>query len=200
MPTIRFQAKANGVAETVQPLLMSTFRVGLEENRIFTGMPAIALGLRKSFQRTWDEHELQVVVADLVISKRIGAFSGHLSGMFWDASLSKIGASKEEAILLQNTHSKSQQFNLAAGIAYQANEDGEILLDLSWVPRFAPFETDAAKAITLTPLVSWGLRYTITPRTSFEAGVRTPDIANLLESQIFGQLTFSSDVLHRAIN
>ena len=54
----------------------------------------------------------------------------------------------------------------------------------------------------LRPTLSWGVRYAVASFLNLEAGVRVPDIgtANLLDAQIFGQATFTSWALRRAVD
>jgi hypothetical protein len=59
-----------------------------------------------------------------------------------------------------------------------------------------------ANRIRLKPVLSWGVRYEVARWMRLESGVRLPDIgeANLLEAQIFGQITFTSWALRRAVD
>ena len=70
-------------------------------------------------------------------------------------------------------------------------------------PRaFEPEFTRAPADIRLSAMLTWGVRYRITSLFAFESGVRVQGIdeANLLDAQIFGQLSWGSDRLRRAIH
>jgi hypothetical protein len=51
-------------------------------------------------------------------------------------------------------------------------------------------------------VLSWGVRTQLAKWMRLEAGVRLPDIgeANLLDAQIFGQVTFTSSALRSAVD
>ena len=78
----------------------------------------------------------------------------------------------------------------------------QILVDLGWSPEFCYHCTDDADKIKLRPTLSWGVRYAVADFMNLESGVRVPDIAsaNLLDAQIFGQVTFTSWALRRAVD
>ena len=54
----------------------------------------------------------------------------------------------------------------------------------------------------MRPELSWGLRYEVASFLHLESGVRVPDIGkfNLLDAQIFGQITFTSFALRDAVD
>ena len=76
----------------------------------------------------------------------------------------------------------------------------QILIDLGWAPDFCYQCADADK-IKLRPQLSWGVRYQVARSVHIESGVRVPDIGNfnLLDAQIFGQITLTSFALSDAV-
>jgi hypothetical protein len=78
----------------------------------------------------------------------------------------------------------------------------QILVDLGWAPEFCYQCVNDKDKIKLRPTLSWGVRYGVAEFMNLEAGVRVPDIAsaNLLDAQIFGQVTFTSWALRRAVD
>ncbi len=201
-PRIRIQTTANGSPETVQPLFLASFRMGVAEDRLFDEQPALALGFKKSFSRQTLGQDIRVAAIDLVASKTFGKTSLHLGGVFWDAEMSEAGNSANSVTMHEN--GSGRQIRPFGGIEAEPIENAKLLIDLYWVPQFASHVDvlGAPKdAIRLRPTLSWGVRYNLGKRVSFESGVRVPDIgeANLLDAQIFGQFTFSSDKIRRAL-
>jgi hypothetical protein len=76
------------------------------------------------------------------------------------------------------------------------------MVELSWAPEFCYTCTGADPTIRLRPELAWGVRYQVADWAHLESGVRVPDIgkANLLEAQIFGQLTITSWALRHAVD
>ncbi|MCP4447120.1 MAG: hypothetical protein GY811_17500 [Myxococcales bacterium] len=197
-PRIRMQSRADNNPETVQPLVLASFRMGVGEDRPFEHQPALALGFRKSFSREQASSDIRVASIDLVASKTFGKTSLHAGGVFWDASMTDVNT--EEEVLLHDTGTK-RQIRPFGGIEAEPIENAQLLVDLYWVPLFSPFATSDKDAIKLRPTLSWGIRYHLSEKVSFESGVRVPDIgeANLLDAQIFGQLSIASDKIRRAL-
>lgn len=197
-PRIRMQRRADESPETVQPLVLASFRMGVAEDRLFTHQPALALGFRKSFSREEFNSDIRVAGIDLVASKTFGKTKLHVGGVFWDASMTDINS--EEEVVLHDTGTK-RQIRPFGGIEAEPIKNAQLLVDLYWVPLFSPYAESAKEAIKLTPTLSWGVRYHLSKKVSFESGVRVPDIgeANLLDAQIFGQLSIASDKIRRAL-
>ena len=78
----------------------------------------------------------------------------------------------------------------------------QILIDLGWAPELCYQCTDDRDKLTLRPQLSWGVRYQVASFMHLESGVRVPDIGNfnLLDAQIFGQVTFTSFALKSAVD
>lgn len=197
-PRIRMQRTAEDSPDTVQPLVLASFRMGVGEDRLFKHQPALALGFRKSFSREEFNSDIRVAGIDLVASKTFGKTKLHVGGVFWDASMTNINS--EEEVLLHDTGTK-RQIRPFGGIEAEPIKNAQLLVDLYWVPLFSPFAESDEDAIKLRPTLSWGVRYHLSKRISFESGVRVPDIgeANLLDAQIFGQLSIASDKIRRAL-
>jgi hypothetical protein len=199
-------------AERIQPYLTASFRLGIQEDRLFAGQPGFTLGFRKSFERNHDGFSTRIAELTLVGSKHIGPnVAIHAGGAFWDASLE--GDLDADDVDIRREVTLHGQDNLKAqvrpfgGIELRPLERSQILVDLGWSPEFcyrctasATRPPDANK-IRLRPTLSWGVRYTVADWMRLESGVRVPDIgeANLLDAQIFGQVTFTSRALQRAI-
>jgi hypothetical protein len=192
-------------ATRIQPYLTASFRLGIQEDRLFRGQPGVTLGFRKSFERNHDGFSTRIAELTLVGSKHLGPNAAiHVGGAFWDASLEGIldtdGTDRREVTLhgLDNVQSQVRAFG---GIELRPLPKSQILVDLGWSPEFCyRCSTDADK-IRLRPTLSWGVRYEVAEWMRLESGVRVPDIgdANLLDAQIFGQVSFTSRALQRAI-
>ncbi len=195
---IRFVSTAGDPAETVQPLVMASFKMGVAEDRLFDQQPALALGFQKSFQNRFNNYDLRVAAIELMASKTIGPVSVHAGGIFWDASMDD--TIRDTSVVLHD-HGTKRQIRPIAGLEAEPLKNAQLLIDLYWVPLFDPTQSNASEQIALRPSLSWGVRYKVGSSVSIESGVRVPDIgeANLLDAQIFGQLTFSSSKLRSAL-
>ncbi len=185
----RARRRADDRPERVAPYPTATFRMGVAEDRLFAGMPALALGFRKSFERNVDGHATRIAELHLVGSKRLGADTVvHAGAVFWDASLTPDG---QPAILLHDD-GLGRQLRAVGGVELRPFDDAQVLVDLAWIPEVC-YEC-ATRQINLTAILSWGVRYEVAPWLRLESGVRLPDIdrANLLDAQIFGQVVMVS--------
>jgi hypothetical protein len=190
---VRERQTADDAPRRISPYATASFRMGVAEDRIFRGMPALALGFEKSFERHLHHHTTRIAELHLVASKRLGPRAVvHLGAVFWDASLQPDGA---DAVLLHDA-GVGKQLRGVGGVELRPLDDAEILIDLAWVPEFCYECTD--DPISLTAILSWGVRYEVAPWLRLESGVRVPDIdeANLLDAQIFGQVVMVS---HRLV-
>jgi hypothetical protein len=157
-----------------------------------------ALGFRKSFER--DNHGAKTRVAELnfVVSKKLGeTVAIHAGASFWDAALEDVSG-------LRTFHDQAkakEQLRPIGGLEFRPLPDAEILVDLSWAPSFC-HDQCTGKTFRLDPILSWGVRYIVADWIHIEAGVRVPDIrdVNLLDAQIFGQLTLITDRLRKAVD
>jgi hypothetical protein len=195
---IRERRTDDGEAERIAPYVVASFRLGVAEDRLFRHQPAFAIGFRKSFER--DHHAAKTRIAELnvVLSKRFGeTFVIHAGASFWDAAL-------EDAAGLRTFHDQGRfkdHLRPVGGLEFRPLPDAEILVDLSWAPSFCHAAcTD--DTFRLDPILSWGVRYLIADWLHIEAGVRVPDIrdVNLLDAQIFGQLTLLTDRLRKVVD
>jgi hypothetical protein len=182
-------ARINGYVDAV-------FKMGIAEDRLFAGSPALALGFRKSFERAPDAYATRFAELYLVATERLGARAAlHLGGVFWDASIAH-GADPVETL---HARGVGEQLRAFGGVELEPKDDAQILVDLYWEPEFCFACADAR--IALRPILSWGVRYHVADWLQLESGVRVPDIgdANLLDAQIFGQLVWVDWHLHRAV-
>jgi len=178
--------------DRIQPYFIATFKMGIEEHLLFRHQPALALGFRKSFVREDEGRDTRAAALYLVGTKSLGErVSIHAGGVFWDAS---VALGDNEVFL----HDKkvSNQLRAFGGLELEPLPDAQILLELFWAPefRYAEMPGSGTDSISLTPMFSWGVRYKVGKSVSLESGVRIPDIkdANLIDAQIFGQLTWVS--------
>lgn len=199
-------------ASRIQPYVTASFRLGITEDRLFRGQPGFTLGFRKSFERNHDNFSTRIAELTLVASKHLGPnVAIHVGGAFWDASLTgDLDADESDArreVTLHGLEDVAQQVRVFGGIELRPLPRSQILVDLGWAPEFcyrciaSGADPDADK-IRLRPTLSWGVRYEVARWMRLESGVRVPDIgdANLLDAQIFGQITFTSWALRRAID
>ena len=180
------------------PFYTATFRMGLAEDRLFRHQPALALGFRKSFEYEADNHRARIAELHLAASGHVGTRTTvHLNGSFWDAS---VETGDEGAVLLHD-QGLGRQFRVGGGVAVRAVEDADILIDYAWMPEFC-FTCSAPNRTRLRPILSWGVRYDLASWAQLQSGVRVPDIgdANLLDAQIFGQLTLINRSIERVVD
>lgn len=191
----------------IQPYVTATFRMGVGEDRLFRGQPAVALGFEKSFERKLEGFATRTAQLTLVASERLGThFAFHVGAAFWDASLSGHGEQgtklPDDGFDDAKLHDRGlgRQIVPFGGIQIEAKERSEILIDFSWAPLFC-YQCAIADQIQLQPELSWGVRYQVSDWCNIESGVRLPNIgkADLLDAQIFGSITFASWSAHRAI-
>lgn len=201
------QDDADEDSDRIQPYFTASFRLGVGEDRLFEHQPAVALGFRKSFETKHDGYESRVAELTLVASKHFGdKFAMHVGGAFWDASLAgqlDIGEDVEDrSITFHDIATPRDQFRPFGGIQARPLPRSLILVDLGWAPELCLQCSTDARKIRLRPVLSWGVRYEVAPWMRIESGVRVPDIgdANLLNAQIFGQVSFTSWGLRRAID
>jgi hypothetical protein len=180
---------------TVKPFAQASFKMGVGEDRLFRFQPAMALAFRKSFEHTFGSAKLRTASLYLMASKSLGRrVTLHGGGVLWDAALREPGA----AAYFFHDQGVGQQLRPVVAIEAEPIDRSLIMIELNWVPdvQRAPAQIDLAAMLT------WGVRYRITSLLAFESGVRIQGIdeANLLDAQIFGQLSWGSDRLRRAIN
>src|SRR4029077_19037005 len=140
----------------------------------------------------------------LVASKKLGSrVAVHLGGAFWDAEISGTNAARGVAFdeTLHGYGDASRQIRAFGGLQARPFDKSEILVDLGWAPVFCK-GCDPNGGIALRPQLSWGGRYEVADYMRLESGVRVPDIGdfNLLNAQIFGQVTFTSWSLRHAVD
>lgn len=195
------QSETDTRPSRIQPYLTASFRLGVAEDRLFSGMPGVTLGFRKSFERDHGGFKTRIAELTLVASKNLGEhFAMSVGGAFWDASLQ---ASDPEApeVTLHGFDQPERQIRPFASIQARPLPRSLILVDLGWSPEFC-YGCIGNHQIRLRPVLSWGVRYEVAPWMRLESGVRVPDIgdANLLDAQIFGQFTLTSWALRRAVD
>jgi len=192
-------------ASRIQPYVTASFRLGVSENRLFEGMPGMTLGFRKSFERNHDGYKTRIAELTLVASKNLGKnVAIHAGAAFWDASVMGFlseGATERAEFAFHDGDVKNQ-IRAFGGLQVRPLPRSQILIDLGWSPEFC-YRCDLNEdKIKLRPTLSWGVRYAVADFMNLESGVRVPDIgtANLLDAQIFGQVTFTSWALRRAVD
>ncbi len=192
-------------ASRIQPYVTASFRLGVSENRLFEGMPGMTLGFRKSFERNHDGYKTRIAELTLVASKHLGKnFAIHAGAAFWDASVAGFlsdGATERSEFAFHDGD-VTNQIRAFGGIEVRPLPRSQILVDLGWSPEFCYRCALNEDKIKLRPTLSWGVRYRVADFMNLESGVRVPDIgtANLLDAQIFGQVTFTSWALRRAVD
>lgn len=190
----------------IQPYVTASFRMGVAENRLFAHQPGVTLGFRKSFERNHEGFKSRIAELALVASKHLGPRAAlHIGASLWDASLQsnatpEPGESPPPEITLHGG-ARRDQIRVFGGLEAQPLPRSSILIDLGWSPEFCYQCADADK-ITLRPELSWGVRYEVASFAYLESGVRVPDIGNfnLLDAQIFGQVTLTSLALKNAVD
>ena len=192
--------------ERIQPYVTASFRMGVAEHRLFAQQPGITLGFRKSFERNHHGEKTRIAELTLVASKHLGSrVALHVGGALWDASLQSNavvadGAPPPPEFALHDG-SRGKQVRAFGGFEARPLDRSAILIDLGWAPEFC-YQCVGADKITLRPELSWGVRYEVARFMHLESGVRVPDIGNfnLLDAQIFGQITFTSFALRDAVD
>ncbi|HEX3759764.1 MAG TPA: hypothetical protein VHW23_13715 [Kofleriaceae bacterium] len=200
---VRERNTAADTFEQIQPYVTASFRLGVEENRLFTGQPGVTLGFRKSFEREHLGSKTRIAELTLVASKHLGPDAAiHIGGTLWDASLQEMAdAAMPPPEVTLHGHLKDQ-IRAFGGFEAAPLPRSQILIDLGWAPDFC-YQCGPTRAgtIQLRPELSWGVRYKVASFMHIESGVRVPDIGNfnLLDAQIFGQITLTSFALSDAV-
>jgi hypothetical protein len=192
--------------ERIQPYVTASFRLGVSENRLFVNQPGVTLGFRKSFERNHSGQKTRIAELTLVASKHLGPRAAiHIGGSLWDASLqsnAQTGPGEEPPPeFTLHGHDRAKQIRAFGGLEARPLPRSSILIDLGWSPEFCYGCADDDK-IRLRPELSWGVRYEVASFLHLESGVRVPDIGNfnLLDAQIFGQITLTSYALRTAVD
>jgi hypothetical protein len=194
---IRGRADATALPRRIQPYVTASFRLGISEDRLFRHQPGLTLGFRKSFERKYDDHTSKMAELTLVASKHLGPRATiHAGAAFWDAQVTSTNDATDTYVL--HDQGLRKQLRAFGGIGVRATDVADVLIDVGWTPEFCYTCTDRVK---LRAVLSWGVRYNIADWVTIESGVRVADIshANLLDAQIFGQLTFVSRRIRTAI-
>ena len=191
--------------DRIQPYVTASFRVGVQEGRLFEQQPGVTLGYRKSFERNHDGYKTRIAELTLVGSKHLGPNAAiHFGAALWDASVegSIDGDPETRREVVLHDQAWKDKLKLFGGIAVQPLPRSQILVDFGWSPEFCYLCSQDRDKIRLRPTLSWGVRYAVADFMNIESGVRVPDIAsaNLLDAQIFGQVTFTSWALRRAVD
>lgn len=192
---IRIKGTPDVDPERVDPFAQASFKMGVGEHRLFRHQPAMALTFRKSFEHHVGSATLRTAALYLMVSKAFGPkVSLHAGGVLVDAAIG------EEGMPSYFFHDEGWRNQLRPVVAFEAEPllRSSIMVELNWVPEF----TRAPADVRMSAVLTWGVRYRITNLLAFESGVRIQGIdeANLLDAQIFGQLSWGSDRLRRAIN
>lgn len=202
---VRERTMPDDKPDRIQPYITASFRMGIEENRLFDHQPGVTLGFRKSFERNHKGFKTRIAELTLVASKHLGSRAAlHLGGALWDASLqanSDIAPGEAAPEITLHGHDRKDQLRVFGGFEARPLAKSSILIDLGWAPEFC-YQCDDADKIKLRPELSWGVRYEVRDYMHIESGVRVPDIGNfnLLDAQIFGQVTFTSLALKSAVD
>jgi len=203
---VRARDLATDKPERIQPYIVASFRLGVAEHRLFDAQPGVTLGFRKSFERTHSGEKSRIAELTLVASKHLGTRAAlHLGGAIWDASLQATEAAPGEDAAPEVTlhgHGYGHQLRVFGGFEAQPLPRSSILVDIGWAPEFCYQCTEPTEKIKLRPELSWGVRYQVARFLHIESGVRVPDIGNfnLLDAQIFGQITLTSYALRTAVD
>lgn len=192
--------------DRIQPYVTASFRVGVSEDRLFEQQPGVTLGYRKSFERNHDGFKTKIAELTLVASKHLGPNAAiHVGGALWDASLEgalDVGDPEMRRQIVLHDQPWANKLKVFGGLEVRPLPRSQILVDFGWSPEFCYECGQDADKIRLRPTLSWGVRYAVADFMNIESGVRVPDIAsaNLLDAQIFGQVTFTSWALRRAVD
>jgi|GEM_PF-2542535 len=193
-------------AEAIQPYLAAIFKLGVAESRLFAAQPALAIEFRKSFEKAEAGRDTRVASLSFTASKSFfsGNLSAHLGVGLWDAEVEREtfvrgpdGSPQTAGRQTLSLHDEGavDQVRPYGGLEFRALDNAVIVVDLYWSPEFTfgDLSDSDLDRINLRPLLAWGTRYEVGASTWLEAGVRVPDIgdANLLNAQIFGQLSFT---------
>ncbi|HVK76337.1 MAG TPA: hypothetical protein VM734_23590, partial [Kofleriaceae bacterium] len=195
---IRLRSADGLSSEPIEPFAMASFKMGVGEHQLVRHQPAVALTFRKSFEHQHDGAKVRTAALYLVASKSLGArVTLHGGGVVWDAALTEADG---RTYYFHDAELREQVRPFGA-IEVEPKPRSQIMVELSWVPKLQRSPTRPSPA-ELSALLAWGVRYRVTTLLAFESGVRVEGIqdANLLDAQIFGQLSWGTDKLRRAIH
>ncbi len=198
LDTVRVRTDATSEPAQLQPYFTASFRMGVAEHRLFADQPGLVLGFRKSFRHDEPDFKTRVAELTLVASKHFGSRAAiTVGGAFWDAEL--ITPTRTET--LHGYSNINRQLRAFGSVEARPFDKSEIVVDLGYAPVFCPVCVDG-EGIRLRPQLAWGVRYEVSDFMRLESGVRVPDIGdfNLLNAQIFGQVTFTSWAIRHAVD
>ena len=188
LDSIREKIPGLDESSRVSPYITATFKVGVEEDRLFEKQPALALGFRKSFEHQSNGYSTQMAQLYLVASQALGSsVKVHVGASMWDASIKEDGwqgDQKPTAVYLHDQGFK-KMVRPFGGLEIKALPRSDILIEFDWVPEYV-YET---KKTELNAMLAWGVRYRAVPWLHIKSGVRIPEIqtGSLLGAQIFVQ-------------
>jgi hypothetical protein len=204
---VRERIASTDKPERIQPYITASFRMGVAEHRLFDSQPGVTLGQEKQLVlsqallqgRSYEANTVDVQNAlDQAESDRDGRDCGRLAAdRRPDAATGDVQRPRSRC----TTKSSLRQLRVFGGFEARPLPKSAILIDLGWAPEFCYQCTNDTDKIKLRPELSWGVRYEVASFMHIESGVRVPDIGNfnLLDAQIFGQITFTSFALQSAV-
>jgi len=185
--------------DRIYPYFMAMFKLGVAEHRLFEHQPALAIAFRKSFERDDVGFKTRVAALEVVASKSLGdKVHVNFGGMLWDAQLEAPGM---EPVFLHDRDKKA--LRPFGSIEIEALDNASIMVEWTYNPHFVYSANPSGDNIGLTEQLAWGVRYQVSKAVALESGVRINDIipkADLIDAQIFGQLTFASYRVRNWIN
>jgi hypothetical protein len=197
---IRRRADRDADPVRVWPFATASFRMGVAEHRLFRRQPALALGFRKSFERQVGDHTTRLAALDLAATVTVTPkVILHGGAVFWDGAIEH-RTTGEGFALHDHPQGLRRQLRPFGGFELRPLDHAQVLVDLFWVPELC-LTACGNRSIALDAVLSWGVRYEVRPTVFLESGVRVQGIdeANLLDAQIFGQLTFVTWRLRRLV-
>lgn len=158
------------------PYATATFRLGVAEDRLFRGQPAVALGFRKSFEHDTGPVTTRFAELTLVASKHVGAHAAlHAGVAMWDASIEVDG----RAPYALHDGDPADQVRPFGGVELRPWADTALLGELSWVPVRLGTER-----VELRPVTALAVRYAASARVQLTSGLRLAEDDPRLFAQI----------------
>jgi hypothetical protein len=161
------------------PFVFATFKLGVAEDRVFRGQPALALAFRKSLEHVHDGVETQLAQLSLTASKHLGErVAVHASGAMWDVRVEAKSMDAEKRVA---------QLAASAGVEVAVQKRVGLMID-------AGFARDSDTR--LTPTISLSGRYLARPSLALESAY----VTNGPETRLVAGVSVQVYALRRAVD
>jgi hypothetical protein len=158
----------------------ASFRLGARQNALFPGMPAVVIGVRKSFAASGSFDGTRVAEAYVVASREVGPLRAHFGAAVLDAGFADV--------------TLGPTLHPLAGLEWTPSQYPKTTLmgDVTWVPLFKS-EPTLGDRVETEWVAGWGVRYQAFPWGAVELAVRHRENEGLGDSTVMVRVSGSID-------